>query len=130
MSAWEVWKMFTELTPTLRTLAASHEDISEEHMQSLRSLSNIFMTEQAASQISMEGKSCSKTKTRSLASIPPTRGTLVNHGKIAVFQGGLVWPHTCLKEPVLQCPSQGMAASRQCLGTLLDNSSRSERYML
>ena len=31
-TAWGVWKVFPELTPVLRALAASTEDISEEHM--------------------------------------------------------------------------------------------------
>ena len=39
LSAWEVWKMFPELTPSLRALAVSPKDISEEHIkQFLRSL--------------------------------------------------------------------------------------------
>ena len=46
-------------------------------------------------------------QTRSLASIPPTRVALVNHAKMAVFQGGFVLPQTRLKEPVWPCPSQG-----------------------
>ena len=67
------------------------EDISEEHMQSLRSLWIIFMT---ASQASTEGKSRSK-RTRNLSSIPPNRAALVNHAKREVFQGGFVWTQTC-----------------------------------
>ena len=31
-TAWEVWKVFPELTPVFRALAASPKDISEEHM--------------------------------------------------------------------------------------------------
>ena len=67
--------------------------LSEELMQSLRSLWIILMTDQAASQPSPEGKICSK-KTRSLASIPPTRAAHVNRAKRAVFPDGFVWPQT------------------------------------
>ena len=67
------------------------------------------MTEQAASQASREGKNCSK-KTRSLASIPPTRAALVNNAKRAA---------SCFRmdlsghKPLLL---RGITACRQCLG--------------
>ena len=80
------------------------------------------MTEYAASQASREGKNCSK-KTRSLASIPPTRAALANNAKRAVFQDGFVWPQTP--------PSKGDDSLKAVSGyTSLDNSSTSERYML
>ena len=64
------------------------------------------MTEQAASQASLEGRSCSR-KTRNLSSIPPNRATLVNHAKRAVFQGGFVWLQTRPEGASVTMSSQG-----------------------
>ena len=44
-------------------------------------------------------------QSRNLDSIPPTRASLEQHVKRAVFQGGYVWGQTLLHQPVLPSPS-------------------------
>ena len=44
-------------------------------------------------------------RSRSLDSIPPTKASLEQHVKRAVFQGGCVWGQTLLCQPVLPSPS-------------------------
>ena len=106
-TAWEVWKVFPELTPVLRALAASTEDISEEHMAVIERFA-ILLYDRTSSlrNINEARQELFSKKSRSLDNIPPTRAALVNHAKRAVFQGGFVWQQTLLKEPVIPCPSQ------------------------
>lgn len=106
-TAWDVWKVFPELTPVLRALAASPEAITEDHIAVIERFvvllydrtSNITSVNDARQELFSK-------KSRTLENIPPTRAALVNHIKRAVFQGGYIWEQTLLKEPVLPCPSQ------------------------
>ena len=120
--------MFPKLTPVLRALAASPKDISEEHMTVIeRFVILLYDRTSSLKSVNEARQELFSTKSRSLDSIPPTRAALVNHAKRAVFQGGYVWQQTLLKEPVLPCPSQW---GWQCLGSSLDNSPTSKRFML
>ena len=94
VSAWEVWKVFPELTPSLRALAVSPEDISEENMESLRSCESSLWQNKQPQKRQLKARAVLNKKTRSLASIPPTRAALVNHAKMVMFQDGFVWPQT------------------------------------
>ena len=122
--------MFPELTQSLRALAVSSEDISEEPMQSLRSLWIIFMTENAASQALREGKNYSKNS-RSLASIPPPERHLSIIPRGQCFRRDFSGHKPLLKGLVLPCPSQGDDSLQAVSGyTSVDNSSKTELYML
>ena len=99
--------MFPELTPVLRALAASTEDISYEHMAVIEKFA-ILLYDRTSSlrNINEARQELFSKKSRTLDNIPFTRAALVNHAKRAVFQGGFVWQQTLLKEPVIPCPSQ------------------------
>lgn len=113
-TAWGVWKVFPELTPVLRALAASTEDISKEHMAVIERFAILLYDRTSSLRNINEAKQeLFSKKSRSLDNIPPTRAALVNHAKRAGFQGGFDWQQTLLKEPVIPCPTQWVCLTGQ-----------------
>ena len=73
--AWDVWKV-PQLTPVLKVLKASPQEITEECM---------------AVKVNQPRPKFFSKRAKSLDSIPPTIASLEQHVKRAVFQGGYVW---------------------------------------
>ena len=108
--------MFPEIKPVLRALTMSPRDISAKHMSVIERFSILLYNKTSSlTSVNEARQELFSKKSRIVDSISPTRTALVNHAKRAVFQGGIVWPQTLLKEPVLPCPSQ---CGWQCKGSV------------
>ena len=111
VSAWKVWKIFPELYIKSQSIGsvARRYQWGTHAVLALRSLWIIFMTEQAASRASTEGRSCCEKKQQASPAFLPPRATLVNHtkGQYRYLRMDLSEHQPVLTEPVLPCLSQG-----------------------
>ena len=100
-TAWDVWGVFPELTPVLRVLEASPKEITDDCMAVLeRFVVLLYDRTSSLVKVNEVRQELFSKKSRNLDSIPPTRASLEQHVKSAVFQGG-----TCGAKPsfVSQC---------------------------
>ena len=105
-SAWDVWKVFSELTPVLRSLTESPEDISEERLAVIeRFVILLYDRTSSLTKVNKVRQELFSKKSKSLDSTPPTKAALVQHARRAVYQGGHIWAQTLLPRPLLPCPS-------------------------
>ena len=105
-TAWDVWKVFPELTAALGALKASPKEIPDECMAVLeRFVVLLYNRTSSLTNVNEVRQELFSKKSRSLDSIPPSRASLEQHVKRAVFQGGYVWGQTLLPQPVLPSPS-------------------------
>ena len=69
-----------------------------------RSMSSCCTTAHAQNLTLIQLGNTFTTKARSIDTIPPTRGALLQHTKRAVYQGGHVWGQALVRCPVLPSP--------------------------
>lgn len=106
-TAWDVWKVFPELTPILNTLMEMPDDIDDACMRVIERFTALMYDRTSnLSNVNEVRQELFSKKGRSLENIPPTRESLMQHVKRAVLQGGYVWGQTLLKQPILPCPSK------------------------
>ena len=98
--------MFPQLTPVLKVLKASPQEITEECMAVLERF--VVLLYDRTSSFTKANKARQKLfskRAKSLDNIPPTRASLEQHVKRAAFQGRYIWGQTLLCQPVLPSPS-------------------------
>lgn len=106
-TAWDAWKVFPELTPTLKALMMLPEDIDDACMGVIeRFVVLLYDRTSSLRKVNEVRQELFSRKARSLENIPPTKASLAQHIKRAVFQGGYVWGQTLLKQPTLPSPSR------------------------
>jgi len=105
-TAWDTWKTFSDVTATFLALSRPPPSIDEDHIKVLERFT-ILMYERTSSCCSIdEARMALFTKrNRTMFTIPPTRGALLQHAKRAVYQGGHTWGQLFATNPVLPCPS-------------------------
>lgn len=83
-TAWDVWKVFPELTPVLRVLNGAPNEVTEECMSVERFV--VLLYDRTSSLMNVnEARKELFPKRSNLDSIPPTRAALEQHVKRAVF---------------------------------------------
>ena len=105
-TAWDTWKTFSDVTATFLALSRPPPFIDEDHIKVLERFT-ILMYERTSSCCSIdEARMALFTKrNRTMFTIPPTRGALLQHAKRAVYQGGHTWGQLFATNHVLPCPS-------------------------
>ena len=104
-TAWDVWKVFPELTPVLKAMLMLPEDIEDTCLDVIeRFVILLYDHTSSFSKVNEVRQELFSRKARSLENIPPTQASL--HVKRDVFQGGFVWGQTLLKQPTLPSPSR------------------------
>ena len=105
-TGWDVWGVFPKLTPVLRVLKASPKEITDDCMAVLeRFVVLLYDRTSSLVKVNEVRQELFSKRSRNLDSIPPTRASLEQHVKRAVFQGGYVWGQTLLRQPVFPSPS-------------------------
>ena len=106
-TAWDVWKVFPELTPVLKALLMLPEDIDDTCLDVIeRFVILLYDRTSSLTRVNEARQELFSRKARSLDNIPPTQASLRQHVKRAVLQGGFVWGQTLLKQPTLPSPSR------------------------
>ena len=101
-----MWKVFSELTPVLRSLTESPEDISEERLAVIqRFVILLYDRTSSLTKVNEVRQELFSKKSRSLESIPPNKAELVQNARRAVYQGGYMMAQTLLPRQLLPCPS-------------------------
>ena len=99
-------KVFPQMTPVLKVLKVSPQEITGGCMVVLeRFVVLIYDRTGSLTKVNEARQKLFLKRSRSLDSIPPTKASLEQHVKRAVFQGGCVWGQTLLGQPVLPSPS-------------------------
>ena len=97
-TCFEVWKVFSEVTPIFAALTESPSTFNEEHMSVLESFV-VRMYDRSSTETSVDAtrKQIFTSKGRSIDNIPPTSAALFQHTKRATYQGGHIWgqSHIC-----------------------------------
>ena len=94
------------MIPVLKVLKASPEEITGGCMVVLeRFVVLIYDLTSSLTKVNEMLQKLFLKRSRSLDSIPPTKASLEQHVKRAVFPGGCVWGQTLLGQPVLPSPS-------------------------
>ena len=105
-SAWDVWKVFPELTPVLCALKASPEIITEESLAVLeRFVVLLYDRTSSLLKVNEARQELFCQKSREFDNIPPTKAALEQHIRRAVLQGGHTWGQTLLCQPALPSPA-------------------------
>jgi hypothetical protein len=104
-TAWDVWDVFTDLTPALQTLKESPED--EDSIAKVERFV-VLMYDRTSNtmEVNQARQELFSKKSRNIDNIPPTKAALLQHIKRAIYQGTYVWGKTLLKQPVLPSPSE------------------------
>ena len=90
-TAWDVWNVFPELTPVLKSLMMLPEDIDDTYMGVVeRFVTLLYDHTSSLRKVNEVRQQLFSRKGRSLDSIPPSQASLVQHVKRAVFQGGYI----------------------------------------
>ena len=69
-------------------------------------------------------------RARPLENIPPTKASLLQHVKRAVFQGGYIWDQTLLKQPTLLPPFRWVGNLRMSAGFLTEQHYRKPKTLV
>ena len=99
--------MFPELTPVLKSLMMLPEDIDDTYMGIIeRFVTLLYDHMSSLRKVNEVRQELFSRKGRSLDNIPPTKASLMQHVKRAVFLSGYIWGQTLLKQPTLPSPSR------------------------
>ena len=105
-TAWEVWKVFPELTTTLEKLMMLPDNVDDACLDVIERFTILLYDRTCSLNKANEVRQVLfASKARSLENIPPTQAALFEHIKRAVFQGAYVWGQALLKQPTLPSPS-------------------------
>ena len=107
-TAWDVWKVYPQLTIELNTLITSPECITERSKDVIERFV-VLLYDRTSGKQRVNDLRCElfTKRSRTIDNIPPTQAALHEHIKRAVYQGAYVWGRTLLKKPTLPCPSDG-----------------------
>ena len=106
-TGWDVWSVFPELTPVLKILMMSPEEVSDSCMDVIQRFVVLLYDHTSSwTKVNEVRQQLFSRKGRSLENIPPTLASLVQHVKKAVFQSGFIWDQTLLLQPTLPSPSR------------------------
>ena len=106
-TAWDVWNVFPELTAILKELMELPEHTSDGCMETIERFTVLLYDRTSrVTKVNEVREKLFKKKARTLENIPPTKASLLQHVKRAVFQGGYIWGQTLLKQPTLPPPSR------------------------
>ena len=91
-TAWETWKAFEEVTATFLALSCGPTGITEDQVTMLQCFT-ILLYNHTSSKVHIDEarKELFTIKGWAMDAIPPTRATLVQHIRRAVYQGGHCW---------------------------------------
>lgn len=106
-TAWDVWKVFPELTPVLKELMELPEDISRGCKETIERFTVLLYDRTSRlTTVNEARQELFSKKARTLENIPPTQASLLQHIKRAVFQGCYIWGQALLKQPTIPSPSR------------------------
>ncbi len=133
-TVWDTWKAFEEATSTFLSLSVGPDIVSNEDIAVLERFT-ILLYNRTSTLVSVD--ECRKflftKRGRAMDAIPPTRATLEQHIKRAVYQGGHCWGKMLKKNLNLPSPSNwGWAepSSWMPLWTTLPEATSSSRELL
>uniref|UniRef100_UPI00358F6B91 uncharacterized protein n=1 Tax=Myxine glutinosa TaxID=7769 RepID=UPI00358F6B91 len=103
-TAFDTWKSFTEVTPVFSTLLTDPTSLND--CMSVLEKYAVLLYDRTCTESNVDSarKHIFTAKARSIDTIPPTRGALLQHTKRAVYQGGHVWGQALVRCPVLPSP--------------------------
>jgi len=128
-TAWEIWKVFPEVTDAFEELFRMPSDVSEESMSLLEHFV-VLMYDRTSDimEVNDAGKQLFAHKSMALDNIPPTQAALQQHIKRASLQANC-WNQTLVLNPELPSPSDWSwtkeASGWQPLWTTLPEASKS-----
>lgn len=115
-SAWDVWRVFPDVTQAFCALSAPLSSVSDEMYQLLERFV-ILLYDRTSSCISLDDSRkelFTKRFRRNIENLPPTTAAFRQHVKRAAYQSGHVWGQILVPEMKLPCPSEwGWARTTQ-----------------
>ena len=104
-TVWSTWKSLPELTDALLMLADGPEEIPDDSMNIIeRFVILLFDKISTCTKVNHARRKLFPRK-QTVQQIPPTRATLEEHVKRAVYQSGHIWGTKLLPDPVLPSPT-------------------------
>ena len=106
-SAWDVWRVFPDVTQAFCDLSAPLNSISNDVYQLLERYV-VILYDRTSSSISLDESRkelFTKRNRRKIESLPPTTAAFKQHVKRAAYQSGHVWGQALVPEMQLPCPS-------------------------
>jgi len=107
-TAWEIWKIYDEVSPAFYTLASNPDlkSISEQLEVLERFVLLMYNRTSTEMKVNEAWKQLFSQKSRSIDGIPPTPAALVEHMKRAAYQAGYLWAQMFVAVPNLPSPSE------------------------
>ena len=107
-TAWEIWKIYDEVTPAFYTLASNPDLKSISDQLEVLERFVVLMYDRTSTEMKVNEarKQLFSQKSRSIDGIPPTQAALVEHMKRAAYQAGHVWAQMFVAVPNLPSPSE------------------------
>ena len=101
-TAWEVWRVFPQLTEHLSSIQPGITDITDEFLDAVeRFVVLCYDRTSTLTRVNTLRQELFAKKSRLLENIPPTQAALCQHIKRAVYQGVFIWGQTLVAEPIL-----------------------------
>ena len=121
-TAWNVWDVYPELPPVLKTLKSLLESVNEE-CTSLVERFVVLLYDRTSNhaQVNQAILELFAQKSRAPWRYSPAREALLQHVKRPVLQAGDIWGQALLKQPVLPSPWVGMGIRWANVGAKMDN---------
>ena len=105
-SAWDVWKVFPQLTDTFSMLASVPEEIPEQAMALNKRFVVLLYNRTSLQTTVIEARQELFSKgNQTLENIPPTQVAFLQHTRRAVHQAGHIWGNALVLKPSLPSPS-------------------------
>ncbi len=103
--AWNIWKVYPELTDALLQLSCSPSEIPEDVLHSIERFVILIYDRTNMCTDIKEARRKLFARKSNVKQIPPTKAALEQHVKRAVYQRGHVWGQTLLTTPSLPSPT-------------------------
>ena len=107
-TAWATWKVFEEITPAFVALSSMPtEDRLKDMMPEIeRFVTLMYDRTSTCTTVNEARKDLFTRKGRSIETIPPTYGALLEHTKRVAYQAGYCWGQTLTPNPTLPSPAE------------------------
>ena len=104
-TAFDIWKSFNEVTAVFSTLSTNPSRFNDDFMCILE-IYVVLLYDRTCTETTVDSarKHIFCSKARSIEAMPPTGAALLQHTKLAVYQGGHVWGQAHIRTPELPSP--------------------------
>ncbi len=104
-TAWNIWKVYPELTDALLKMSCALSEIPEDVLHSIKRFVILIYDRTNMCTDINEARRKLFARKSNMKQISPTKAALEQHVKRALYQGGHVWGETLLRTPLLHSPT-------------------------